>query len=149
MKAQRVCNNEAVHMANHRAALPWEYSKLLGVCSVKTSWWEVENSKRKEVLSCRALHPRDYFLSEIVSALFTISINSGPQWTTWSAALWSRCCFSYHQLMAFVWETQGMCENCSSCTSCLCCGPAATPTNGRSPPSQHLGKKRTFSCLRT
>lgn len=77
MKAQWVCNNEAVHMANHRVALPWECSQLLGVCNVKTSWWEVENSKRKEVLSCRALHPRDYFLTEIESALFTISIKLG------------------------------------------------------------------------
>lgn len=147
MKAQWVCNNEAVDMANHRAALPWECSQLLGVCNVKTSWWEVENSKRKEVLSCRALHPRDYFLSEIVSVLFTISINSGPQWTTWDTALWSCCCYCYHQLMIFVRETQGMCENCSSYTSCLCCAPAAEPSNGSPPPAQHLGKKITFSYL--
>lgn len=144
MKAQWVCNNEAVHMANHRAALPWECSQLLGVCNVKTSWWEVENSKRKEVLSCRALHPRDYFLSETVSVLFTFSINSGPHWTVWDTPLWSCCCYSYHQLMTFVWETQGMCENCSSCTSGLCCAPAAAPTNGSFPPSQHLEKKITF-----
>lgn len=85
----------------------------------------------------------------MVSALFSISINSGAQWTTGDAALWSHCCNSYHQMMTFVWETQGLCENCSSCTSCLCSGPAAEPTNGRSPPSQHLGKKRTFSCLKT
>lgn len=144
MKAQRVYNNEPVHMANHRLALPWECSQLLGVCNAKMSRWEVENSKRKEGLPSRALHPRDYFLLEIVSVLFTIFINSGPQWIMWDTPLWSCCCYSYHQLMTFVWERQGVHENCSSCASCLRCAPAAAPTNSSSPPSHRLGKKITF-----
>lgn len=144
-------HSEAVTMrlctCKPQSCLLWECSQLFGVCNVKTSWWEVENSKRKEVLSCRALHPRDDFLSEIVSVLFTISINSGLQWSTWDPALWSHCCYSYHQLMIFVRDTQEMCENCSSYTSCPCCAPAAEPTKGSSPPSQHLGEKETFSYL--
>lgn len=113
MKAQWVYNNEPVHMANHRLALPWECSQLLGVCNAKTSRWEVENSKRKEGLPSRALHPRDYFLLEIVSVLFTIFVNSGPQWIMWDTPLWSHCCYSCHQLMTFVWKRQGVRENCS------------------------------------
>lgn len=121
MKAQWVCNNESLHMANHRLALPWECSQLLGVCNAKMSRGEVENSKRKEGLSSRALHPRDYFLLEIASVLFTIFINSGLQWFMWDTPLWSRCCYFYHQLMTFVRERHGVRENCSSRTSCLCC----------------------------
>lgn len=61
----RLCTWQTTELPCHGNA-----HNCLVSCNVKTSWWEVENSKRKEVLSCRALHPRDYFLLEIVCSFY-------------------------------------------------------------------------------
>lgn len=129
-------------MANHRLALPWECSQLLGVCNAKTSWWgEVENSKRKEGLPSRALHPRDYFLLEIMSVLFTIFINSGPQWIMRDTPAAATPTTSWWDLL---WESWGLRENGSSCTSCLRCAPTAAPACTAPHPLSLWGKRLHF-----